>query len=165
MKKPPAPVATLAPELLRQLDGSQLETMSSEAIRLTTMDADGWPRAAQLSVGEILAVNASELRIAVWPNSQSTANLRRDGRLTLSLVCAGALWEIRGVATLLAEHQTALDLVVFRVAIEGIAEQRSPYAEIVSGLTFRLTEREKTLARWQEQIDAMRKLPYLNATR
>jgi uncharacterized protein YndB with AHSA1/START domain len=152
-----APVTPALPQqVLHDLDGDHLEARLGDAIRLSTVGADGWTHAAQLSVGEMLAVGPAELLVAIWPQSNTAENLRRDGRLTLSLVHAGALLEIRGRARVVAEHQTTLDLTVFRVTIETVDEHRAKYAEVLSGVTFRLHEPETVLARWREQIAMLR---------
>lgn len=148
----------LPPEVVKTLDGTDLETRSSEAIRLITVGEDGWPHAAQLSVGEVLAVNPAELLVAIWPHSHTTQNLRRDGRLTLALVANGALFEMRAHATLEAEHNTKLDLVVFRVKIQLVREHRSTYADVTSGVSFRLHDRERTFARWRDQVNTLKRL-------
>jgi uncharacterized protein YndB with AHSA1/START domain len=148
----------LPDEVVRQLQGDQLESRAGEAIRLSTVGEDGWPHAAQLSVGEILAVSPTELLVAIWHGSHTADNLRRDGRVTLSLVSGGALLEIREKATLKAENLTASKLAVYSVAIERVNEHRSTYADVVSGVTFRLHDEARTLARWREQIAALNAL-------
>jgi predicted pyridoxine 5'-phosphate oxidase superfamily flavin-nucleotide-binding protein len=151
-----AAAAQLPEAIVRDFDGDHLEARIADAVRLSTVSEDGWPHAAQLSAGEILAVNAATLLIAVWPQSTTTANLTRDGRLTLSLVHDGALLEIRARAHAVAQRQTALELSVFGLAIESVTEHRAKYAEVESGVTFRLHEPERVLARWREQIAMLR---------
>ncbi|SDC52442.1 pyridoxamine 5'-phosphate oxidase family protein [Paraburkholderia lycopersici] len=153
----PTSAAQLPAAIVRGLDGDHLEAHLADAIRLSTVSEDGWPHAAQLSAGEILAVNGAALLIAIWPQSNTTRNLARDGRLTLSLAHDGALLEIRARAHLVAQRQTALELSVFRVEIESVAEHRAKYAEVLGGVTFRLHEPERVLARWREQIAMLRK--------
>jgi len=156
--KEPTQLQELPAEVVRDLDGNHLEARSGEAIRLSTVSKDGWSHAAQLSVGEFLAVNPAELLVAIWPKSYTAENLRRDGRLTLSLVFNGALLEMRARANLKAEHQTKLDLAAFRIKIESISEHRSTYADVTTGVTFKLHDRERTFARWREQIAALKQL-------
>lgn len=148
----------LPADVVKTIDGTDLETRSGEAIRLITVGEDGWPHAAQLSVGEVLAVNPAELLVAIWPQSHTAQNLRCDGRLTLALVANGALLEMRAHATLEAEHQTKLDLAVFRVKVQSVREHRATYADVTSGVSFRLHDRERTLARWRDQVDTLKKL-------
>jgi hypothetical protein len=152
----PQVAAALPPQVLQDLDGDHLHTRAGEAIRLSTVGPDGWPHAAQLSVGEILSVGPAELLVAVWPRSATAQNLRRDGRVTMSLVHDGALLEMRALASLVAEHKTKLELTVFRVKIESVSEHRAKYADVLSGVTFRLHDPDKVLARWREQIAMLR---------
>jgi len=152
----PASPTQLPEALVREFDGDHLEARLADAVRLSTVSEDGWPHGAQLSAGEILAVNATTLLIAIWPQSSTTANLMRDGRLTLSLVHDGALLEIRARSHAVAQRQTALGLSVFRVEIEFVTEHRAKYAEVLSGVTFRLYEPALVLARWREQIAMLR---------
>ena len=152
----PASSTQLPAALVREFDGEHLEARLADALRLSTVSEDGWPHGAQLSAGEILAVNATTLLVALWPQSSTTANLVRDGRLTLSLVHDGALLEIRARSHAVAQRQTALELSVFRVEIESVTEHRAKYAEVLSGVTFRLYEPEQVLTRWREQIAMLR---------
>ncbi|MCP3719102.1 pyridoxamine 5'-phosphate oxidase family protein [Paraburkholderia sp. CNPSo 3281] len=154
----PASPTQLPAALVREFDGAHLEARLADAVRLSTVSEDGWPHGAQLSAGEILAVNATTLLIASWPQSSTTANLMRDGRLTLSLVHDGALLEIRARSHAVSQRQTALALSVFRVDIESVTEHRAKYAEVLSGVTFRLYEPAQVLSRWREQISMLRAL-------
>ncbi|POR46456.1 pyridoxamine 5'-phosphate oxidase [Paraburkholderia eburnea] len=156
MQDPQADASALPLPLLTALDGDHLEAHAHEAIRVSTLGADGWPHGAQLSVGEVLALDAQTLLVAMWPNSNTAQNMRRDGRLTLSLVHDGALLEIRARARLVAEQQTALGLSVFRLQVEQVDIHRAKYAEVLSGVTFRLYERDAAVARWREQIAMLR---------
>ncbi|WP_322062814.1 pyridoxamine 5'-phosphate oxidase family protein [Paraburkholderia sp. J63] len=152
----PHDARALPSALVSALDGEHLDAHADEAMRLSTVSADGWPHGAQLSMGEVLAVDAQTLLVAMWPRSNTAQNMLRDGRLALTLVHDGAVLEIRAHASLVAEHQTALDLSVFRLRIERVDVHRAKYAEVLSGVTFRLHEREAVLARWREQIAMLR---------
>src|SRR5215472_12228686 len=79
------------PEAVREpLAGADLEAAVGLTILLLTVDDSGWPRVAMLSAGEVLAVGDRELRLALWPDSGSTASLERRGLATLALVLSGA---------------------------------------------------------------------------
>ena len=69
------------PETLhRLLDGSDLDGKVGETMELLTVGPEGWPHVALLSAGEVLAATPEEIRLALWPSSQTTANLRRTGQ-------------------------------------------------------------------------------------
>ena len=156
--KEPTQFQELPVEVVRDLDGNHLKVRSGEAIQLLTVGKDGWPHSSQLSVGEFLAIGPDVLLVAIWPKTHTAQNLRRDGRLTLWLVFNGALLEMRARATLKAEHHTKLDLAVFQIKIESVSEHRSNYADVTTGVTFMLHDRERTFARWREQIAALKQL-------
>jgi hypothetical protein len=59
------------------------------------------------------------------------------------------------------EHQTSLDLAVFRIQVDAVKEDRAAYADVISGVTFRLHDREETFARWREQIKTLKQLAQL----
>jgi hypothetical protein len=84
--KKPTQANELAPGLVQYLDGSKLNERVGEAIRITTVDEDGWPHAALLSVGEVLAVDARHIKFAIWPTSTTTKNIERTGRISLALL-------------------------------------------------------------------------------
>lgn len=133
--------ATALPDwLLTHLNGRNLEGKSGDAIQVITVDADGWPHLAQLSVGEILAVDPDRILFLMWPASTSSANLIRDGRIVLETVGHGAVWEIRLQARLLSGKQTGQDLKAFSARVTSVTQHRAPYAHVLQGLQFELAE-------------------------
>ncbi len=154
----PTRLTKLPAELVAELDGDHLQFHAGDAIRLSTVGEDGWPHGAQLSFGEIIAVNRTELLAAIWPKSRTTENLKRDGRHTLTIAFGGGLLEMRCRAALIGQHLTALDLSAFRITIESVDDHRSAYADVLSGVTFRLSDPVGTITRWREQIVALKSL-------
>ena len=73
-------------------NGQDLRAKLNEAIRLSTVDEDGWPHAAMLSAGEVLITKAGTFSIAIWPGSSTAKNLARDGRMTITLPGDGAFY-------------------------------------------------------------------------
>jgi hypothetical protein len=80
--------------VLNYLNGEDLLS-KTQALRLTTVDADGWPKAALLSAGDVLALPNRRLRFAIFAGSGTAANLLRDGRLTLSMSLDGGMCSLR----------------------------------------------------------------------
>lgn len=148
----------LPDELLALLDGSLPASHLHQAIRLSSVGENGWPYAAQLSLGEIIALTPGKLLFAIWPQSTTTRNLRRDGKVTLALVLDGAIFEIQALATPRKETLTASDLAVFSAEVKQVIAHRAPYATVTQGLTFRLKDEATALARWREQIAALKML-------
>jgi hypothetical protein len=81
--------------IFRLIDGTDLEQREGSTFLLLTTTQEGWPHVAMLSVGEVLAVGPSELRIAVWSTSSSTANLTHRPRATLVVTHAGTGYYLR----------------------------------------------------------------------
>jgi hypothetical protein len=147
------------PEALRgPLGGRGLEDAVGLTVLLLTVDAEGWPRVAMLSAGEVLVTAPRAVSLALWPGSASTANLRRAGRATLATVHAGAGWYLRCRA--LRERDLLLPsgrrLTGFDLRVEEVLEDVVPYAELTGGIGFRLAEPAPVLAAWREAVAAMR---------
>lgn len=146
-------------ELLDFLNGKDLDRKQSEAIRISTVDEQGWPHAALLSAGEVLALSPSEVAMLVYESSNTSRNLVRDGRLTLALPLDRGLCELRLRATAKSregQHRC------FTAVVEDVRQHRSHYADVIAGVTFRLHEPDAVLARWSRQIELLRDLKQEN---
>lgn len=150
--------STLPAGLMALLDGSLPDSHLHQAIRLSSVGENGWPYAAQLSLGEIIARTPRELLIAIWPHSTTNGNLKRNGKITIALVLDSAVLEIQAQAALREETLASSDRSVFSVRVQQVRFLRAPYATVLSGLTFRLHDEAATLARWRQQIDALQAL-------
>ena len=151
---PHASSANTAPaEVARYLDGTDLLS-KTQALRLSTIDAAGWPHASLLSAGDMVAMPSGRIRFVLFPTSVTAANLARDGRLTLSL--DGGMCEVRIRAHRLAASPPEIPLTFFEGEVETARTHVAPYAAVTSGITFALHEPQAVLPRWQRQIAALR---------
>ena len=65
---PHASAANAVPaEVARYLDGTDL-LAKTQALRLSTIDAAGWPHASLLSAGDMLALPTGRIRFVVFPH-------------------------------------------------------------------------------------------------
>jgi len=136
-------------------DGSDPGKHVGFTVELATTDPDGWPRLALLSAGEIFTVDQTRLRIALWPESHTTANLTRTSRATLTFVHGKMAYNIR-LRTCRGENlDTPGPLAVFDGRIIEIRREVAPYAELESGITFSLPNEESTVDRWRDTIAAL----------
>jgi hypothetical protein len=142
-------------ELARYLDGTDL-LAKTQAIRLSTVDQEGWPHASLLSAGDMVALPSGRIRFALFPQSATCANLMRHGRLTLTLSIAGGMCELRLRARRLAHSLPEIPLACFEAEVETVRTHIAPYAAVTSGITFALHEPQAVLPRWQHQIAALR---------
>lgn len=144
--------------VLSFLNGEDLRS-KTQALRLSTVDPEGWPHAALLSAGDVLALPDGRLRVAIFPNSGTAANVVRDGRLTLSMSLDGGMCELRLRARTCGQGSTQeVPLAFFEAEVERVRLHVASYADVTSGISFALHEPAAVLDRWQRQIAALRAL-------
>lgn len=144
--------------VLSYLNGEDLLS-KTQALRLSTVDADGWPRAALLSAGDVLALPDGRLRFAIYANSGATANLLRDGRLTIGMALDGGMCSLRLRARKCGQGDTQeVPLAFFEAEIEGVRMHVASYADVTCGISFAIHEPAAVLDRWQRQIAALRSI-------
>lgn len=141
--------------LARYLDGTDL-LAKTQALRLSTIDAKGWPHASVLSAGDMVIMPSGRIRFALFAESGKASNLARDGRLTLTISMDGGMCEIRLKARALATTADETSLAFFEAEPVMTRIHVAPYAAVVSGITFALHEPQAVLPRWQHQIAALR---------
>ncbi len=149
--------SALPAELVTLIDGRDPRRREGLTFLLVTVSEGAWPHVALLSVGEVLATSERELRLALWTGTTTTTNLGGAGRATLMLVHGRATYYVR----LAVRRQPDLFLAhakraFFVASVEEVLEDVVSYAEITSGVSFRLTEPEQTVPLWEETIAAMR---------
>ncbi len=157
---PPKPIDAMQipSAILSFLDGNDLPSKSTSAIRLSTVDEEGWPHASLLSVGEVLALPDAKIRFAIFPKSSTTANLLRDGRLTLTVPYEKGMCEMRMRAQHLNKEIEGVPLSFFEAEVLSIRQHVAVYADVLTGVTFSLHEPQAVFARWDKQIAALRSL-------
>ncbi len=144
-------------ELMRLLDGRDLDGKVGETILLLTVSNGGWPHLAMLSVGELVAVSPVELRLALWPGTETGGNLKRTGQATLMIVAGGAghYVEVDVQATGdLAFEDGPLDS--FTCAVRKILTDVVDYAILTTGIRFELPQNDEVLGRWHRTVSALR---------
>ena len=146
---------TIPAEVMRYLDGADLPT-KNQALRLSTVDAAGWPHAALLSAGDMLAMSPQRIRFVLFPQSTTVANLLRDGRVTITFSLNGGMCELRLHVRRLSHTAPDTPLAFFEAELETARHHAAPYASIATGVTFALHEPASVLPRWQRQLAALR---------
>jgi hypothetical protein len=136
----------LTEELLQRLSGHDVSRQEGKIIPIFTLDQAGWPHPALLSYYEVVAKNLSTLDIALWKNSSTANNLRRESKVTVMIADKGINYYLKGkVRELETEMSGAPQVSRFRITTEDLLEDQEPNAEITSGLTYsRLASREMT---------------------
>ncbi len=143
--------------MCRLLDGRDLAGKEGETFILLTVSEDGWPHLALLSVGEVLAVSSGQLRLALWPKSETTENLKRSGIATLAAFFEGTAYYIELAARPLdASRALPSSQAGFSADVRRVFADSVGYAELLSGVRFRLTSRDEVVHHWRRTIEALR---------
>lgn len=141
----------LKPELPDRLwalmNGERLEEKLDRVVLLITLDENGWPYAAMLSYLEVVAPDRRNLRLAPWNNSTTTANLRRNGRVTLLIVDENLAYYIQGTATELSREMEGFPgMAKVNVRMESLLEDKAMdyegSARITTGVRFENPQRD-----------------------
>src|ERR1035437_38457 len=101
------------------------------------------------------------IMVALWPDSNSTANLSRSREATLVAVVAPESYYIRLRAGRPSRIKAGTsEPVMFTCHVEEALSDVVPYAEVTAGIQFRLADGHEapTLDRWYAIIKAMRAL-------
>jgi hypothetical protein len=128
----------LTPALLQRLSGSQVESHEGKIIPIFTIDEAGWAHPALLSYYEVVAKNPSTLDMALWKDSSTAKNLRKNGKVTLVISDRGINYYLKGtVRELQYEMSGAAPVSRFQISLDQVIEDQEPNAEITTGLTYR----------------------------
>lgn len=166
------------PPALRALfDGTALGSKAGFTASLITCDAGGHLRTSLLGIGELYAPDARSLAFALWPTSRAARTLRaaaeagahrpEHGRgraqAALTFVHDGAFHQVQLAVEPLAsgEGESGCSLALFLASIDTGEAQQVGYARLTGGIAFELSgqagEQQAVLARWERQIDALRR--------
>jgi len=132
----------LTGDLYRRLCGVDVGSVASHAILLCTTDADGQPHPAMLSYFEVAAPDRHNLRLAVYNDSSTYANLRERGRATLIVVDVDLVCYIRGTVDAVvpamreAPYNAKLNLRVDQVVFDAASPELEPGADVTGGITY-----------------------------
>ena len=132
----------LTEDLFRRLRGSEIESLASHAIVVCTVDAAGWPHPAMLSYFEVAAADRHNLRLAVYNDSRTCANMRERGKATLVIVDAGLVCYVSGAAEELvpamreAPYNAVLNLRIEQVLFDEAPPDLEPGVQVTSGITY-----------------------------
>jgi Pyridoxamine 5'-phosphate oxidase len=133
---------SLTDDLYERLGGSDILSRANEAIVICTVDERGWPHPAMLSYFEVAAADRHNLRLAVYTNSRTCANMRERGKATLVLVGAGLVCYVRGEATELtpamreAPYNSKLNLRLDQVVFDEPPPDLEPGVRVLRGIAY-----------------------------
>lgn len=153
----------LPERLVPIFDGSQMDAHLSKVFLLITVDERGWPYVAMLSLLELIAVDHSNLRVAPWSNSTTTANMRRNGKVNLIVVDTEMAYYIQGTATELAPELAGFPgMAMMNIRIDAVLEDKAldyeGAARVTTGIRFENPDMDAAyIARGRAILDALRR--------
>lgn len=130
-------------------------------------DADAYPVASLLGIGEVFAMTPQRLRLALWPRSRLAGHLRQGGVMSLHFVFDAAFhqWRLDRPRMLAAEcadapGQDAGALLLVELRVVAGESVSVDYAALRSGPSIALPPGPAgaaTLARWRAQRQLLRR--------
>jgi len=131
----------LTDDLLRRLGGQFIDAYKDNVILIHTVDENGWAHPAILSYYEVAAKDRSNIRLATYRTSRTTQNIRRSGKVTLSIFDERVVYYIKGSAEVAgdmrsASHNARINVAVEEVLIDQADPVLEPGAYITGGITF-----------------------------
>ncbi len=132
----------LSDDLYRRLAGNDLETCAEKVILICTVDANGWPHPAILSYFEVIAKDRRDIRLATYKNSNTTENMRRNGKLTVLVIDERVAYYIKGRVEELgamnsSPHNSKLHLRVEQVLADDADQHMEAGMYVTSGITYK----------------------------
>jgi hypothetical protein len=148
----------VVPTSLREvLEGDDLGASLGFTFLFLTVGDEGWPHVAMLSAGELVVRGERTLGVALWSASSAARNASRTRQATLHAVADATSFTLSlrldQLADLAVEGATALSC--FGASVERATADRAPYAELETGVRFRLHDETSTLRRWERTRDAL----------
>lgn len=116
---------------------------NGKVIPICSVDAAGWAHPALLSYGEVGARDRHTLRVATFEGTQTTKNLRENGRLTILFIDDTMIYYVKGSAKEIPSERVDgpkgivyLDITITHVLSDapGPGEEG---AQITSGIMFK----------------------------
>jgi hypothetical protein len=147
----------LPPEILEAFSGEIPEAKIGLAYLLVSIDPDGRPRPCMLSAGEILAVDETKLRVALWPGTHTAENLARGVPTVICFVSPGIVLYVKGAASAMDPVEGA-ELARFEIAVSSVEADIHPGMPVTQTITFGVESMDAaTVAEsWRRQIEFLR---------
>jgi len=127
-------------EIERNLSGEAFRRRRRLVLPLLTTDAEGYPRVALLTPGEVRANSAKEITVAVLAGSRTAVNLIRRGRATLLYLHRTVTASVQTKAGRGRVSARDPDRHLFPLAVHRVRIDRPDHAEgdvrLLTGPTF-----------------------------
>ena len=149
--------ATLPEDLLDFLSSTEPGEKFKQVILFSTTDEDGWPRHGLLSAREVFAKDSKRLLLLLYSNSHSSANLQREGKISIVLVNPNMSYYVFCKARPLSPLPDAPSETLFELTVEKVVEDSLATARILTGITFEgydpgMTQENRKIV-FQQRVD------------
>ena len=137
----------LTDDLYRRLGGAESMSRASEAIVICTVDVHGWPHPALLSYFEVAAPDRHNLRLAVYTNSRTCANMRERGKATL-IIATPLLCYVAAPSPAVAEYAGSSLNAKLNWNLAWLSTTTAgpdPVVRVTSGITYAIRPHAGTL--------------------
>src|SRR5262249_12228311 len=137
--------------------GEFIDEYLDQVILLYTIDTDGWAHPSLLSYFEVAATDRSTVRLATYKDSNTTENMRRREKVTLSLFGPRVAYTIKGRATVMRHEMhsllrnSMLKVRVDKVLVDAADPSLEPDTHIASGITC-LNPNARTERTWRNDV-------------
>jgi hypothetical protein len=153
-------VGTKLPEdLYQRLSGNNLKAYSNTAILVSTVDKGGWPHPAILSYFEVIAKDHANVRLAIYRDSTTVANICRNSKLTMLVIDERIAYYVKGMAEQIAFQMSCspfnskLNLHIEQVLSDEANEEFEPGAYITTGIRYERQKRSDEVQLLKELMD------------
>lgn len=147
----------IPPRVLSILNGADLEEKVGHTFLLTACGPDGWPHLALLSVGEVLAFDATNVGLVLHEGTGTARSLRGSGQGLLVVIADGRACRMRLRVPVERDRRVGDDpSALFFAQVEQVAEDSVDYAYLLHGIEFALTDPDATVATWQAKLATLR---------
>lgn len=139
----------LTDDLKDLLNGKQLAQKQNIVMILQSITSEGYPHSAMVSVGEVIALNPEYLRIALWPQTQTTLSLAQKRKANLVIIYNNIVNYLElDISELPSPNNEVYERTRFEATIKSIRQDIAKYADITSGITVEMHEPKQVLKRW-----------------
>lgn len=151
----------LPPDVVDLFDGDNLADRLADhvgvAYPLVTVDESGAPRVSMLSAGEVVAADHRTLRFALWPDTNTGANLAAGREALLCVVRPGSVLYLRGTGSRLVPPAEA-EVETFALTVTAVESDSHDGMPVAAPITFDVVQpsRAEVLAMWRKQVAAAR---------
>lgn len=153
---------TLPADVFDRLRGADPVATLGKAIQIFTVGEDGWPHAAMIGYGEVVALDPSRLRLAARRESRTAANMRRTGQVTLAVVDTRLAYYLKGHVRQLAESipsdeaSAKFEVALEQVLVDAPDPEQEPGVFIAGGVTYVNPDRDAEVERARRTLADLR---------